>query len=213
MYRKMAFLIESIVRTICLHLDKWKAYRRESQKVQAAFITSFAVAVASYSLTALLLASNADGGNMAVQFSALAGLTYMVIMLFGNLRLARLLVDIMLPTRPMKILALCQAVITVVLFLMSGLRGQGKVMAVLMVSLVGVMVANFVLRITLRSVPQKRDDYALVSMLSAATQDTLDRIRASSVMKNDPRFISHMVEDASAKLGCRNTKICPLSRT
>ena len=208
----MASLIESIVRTMCSHLDKWKAYRRESRKVQAAFITSFAVAVASYSLTAMLLASNADGANMAVQFSALAGLAYMAVMLFGNLRLAGLLVDVMLPTRVMKALALCQAVITVVLFIVSGLRGQGKVMAVVMVALVGVMVANFVLRMTMRSVPQKKDDYALVSMLSAAAQETFDTIRASPMIQKNPRLISQMVEDVSAKLGCGNTKICPLSR-
>lgn len=212
--------MESITRSACQQLDRWDHYRRQSKKAQTALIASFAVAVTAYSVTSLLLASASGGGTTATQFmaqlSSLAGLVYIGVILLGNLKLTKLMVDVMLPTTTMKVLALAQVVIAAVLFLcygwMSTNAASSRVTALLMMALVGVMVASFVLRMTMHSTPQKRDNYALVSMISTAAQDTLDAVRSSPALQRNPRLISHMVQQASDKLGCSNTKLCPLRR-
>jgi hypothetical protein len=180
-------------------------------------ISTFAIAVALYSSAAVLLVSGAGSPRVVqivVQASSLAGMGYMLTVVLGNAELSRLLVDVMLPTQPLKALAMVQVLLVTMLFVITNWMTfqtpaiRGATIA-LLVATMGILVSSFVLRLTANSPRQRRDNHAATSMLCSATHEALRKARASP---SALRRMSRLVEDAKRQLGCDEQHLCPVRR-
>lgn len=207
--------MEAIAALICRHLDEWSEFRKQGKGAHIALIVSFAVAVASYGVAAVLLVSSNNAALVAAQLSSMIGMIYLAILVFGNLQLTRLLVEVMLPTDALKILAVAQISLAMALFVLAPWIDRGSVRYVsvcLIVALIGVLAASFSLRMTMNPVQQRRDNYALVSTIASAARNVLEDVRDSPEYRKNPRMISRAVYNAAASLGCHDKKMCPRPR-
>lgn len=201
--------MDEISTIACRHLDEWGKFRKEGKGAQAALIASFSVAVAAYCAAATFVDIPILG-----HLSTVAGLAYLGVLTLGNVQLTRLLVEVMLPTRTLKILAAVQVALTSALFACSPWPAMRYVSVVLTLGILGVLASSFALRMTMQTTQQRKDNYALVSTIASVTRKTVRDIRASPELQKNPRMVSHMVQNAAAAMGCHTKKkMCPLRRT